>query len=681
MQRYSYPASDLDDVGRLLSALGSFWSRIYSAKDQLATYGYGSAQIAAQAQLNLLETIAALSRYDVPVYHTENWYPLVIKKSELNATPANYYRFTLDNIVFNNLAPVNFDARLSRDFFAFNAAADLTGAGQIYDRLLFPSVALTAGVDFVFDNKNNAILFAVDPFSLETVNRKPIYKGDALVDEEITLWLFKAKFDYQYVFKQFAYAINVRGRSSQNYKNLINAIVNGLLDGGASERAIDDALSAILDVPLAAGTETVEVITTDSRGLIIATDKTVYRFPAAARPTVAVGDVVHRGEQLTDAFVIVELTRAKLPDELTALALDQGFTFGCFYGDLIFENKEVPLVVDSEHPSGYTYVSFELGGFPYDVKQFFDEVHARGIEAAVAASNDPCVEDRRRLGTLAQLLDRRRQPDSEPVAANLPKTINPLQFLIENILRNNAAVVLIKVAEMGPDNLGLHSIRHIRQLIPPHSALFFVYGISGIADSLSAIDDVSEWPQIFKAVAPIADSIAENYITDKGATIRVVGGNCYAAEENDSCHKTQIAQSSTSVNSSSSSAVSSSSLISSSSSVISSSAVSSSSEVSSSGEVSSSSLISSSSEVSSSGEVSSSSLISSSSAVSSSSLISSSSAVSSAVSDSSYSSSQSAAALYACVIPKFKYACVIPKFKYACVVPAENNTANLHTQR
>ena len=640
MQKYTYPTSDLEDVGKLLSSLGSFWSRIYEAKDQLATYGYGSAQIATQTQLNLLETVAALSRYEIPVYHTENWYPLVIRKSELNVTAANYYRFDKDNLEFDGNTPVNFDALTARDFFAFNVPDDLTGAGQIYDRLLFPSISLTSGVDFVFDDENNALLFAVDPFSLDTVLRQPIYDGDRLVDEEITLWLFKAKFDYQYVFKQFAYAVNVRARSSENYKKLVNAVISGLLDGGASERAIDDALSAILDVPLAEGDETVEVITTDARGLIIATDKAVYRFPATATPIVAVGDTLQKSQQLTNAFSVVELNTGTVPDELTALALDQGFTFGCFYSDLIFENLEVPLIVDEQHPSGYTYVKFDISGFPHDVQKFFDEVHARGIEDFLAAQTTPCDKTSKRRGTLAHLLDRRSAPDSEPVAANLPRTINPLKFLVENVLRNNTAAVLINVGEMGPQNLGVHSIRHLRQLIPPHSALFFVYQISGINDRLVGPESVTDWPVKFKGAAPLVDNIGGALIKDKGAIIRVVGGNCYSAAENDSCHKTGGLPPTSSTSSSSRRSSSSSS---------------------------SPSPSSSSPSPSSSSPSPSSSSPSPSSSSSSSSPSPSSSSSSSSPSPS--SSSSSLAPLYACVVPKFKYACVVPKFKYACVVP------------
>jgi hypothetical protein len=47
----------------LLSVLGSFWSRTYAAKDQVLSYVNSTALLAAQTYQNLLETVAALSRY------------------------------------------------------------------------------------------------------------------------------------------------------------------------------------------------------------------------------------------------------------------------------------------------------------------------------------------------------------------------------------------------------------------------------------------------------------------------------------------------------------------------------------------------------------------------------------------------------------------------------------------
>jgi hypothetical protein len=477
----------------------------------------------------LLETVAALSRYEVPIFHSENWYPLTLRKSQLGLTDANYYKFDDDKILFDRGEAVQFDAFATRDFYAFPAPANFVGGGQIFDRITFPNFALISNVDFIVDKANNALIFTINPFELETTARNPIYDdADNLVDEELTLWVYKANFDYGYLFKQFAYAVNINIESSENAKALVNAVITGLLDGGASDRALYAALSAIFDVPLVAtDDEIVEVITLDNRGLLICTDKNVYRFAETATAIVAVGDKLKGGDRLTDTFNFVNLNRGVVPVSLAALALDSGFTSGCYYSDIIFENKEVPLRVDSNHPSGYTYVSFPLAGFPHDLKRFFDDLHARGV-SQIPTTPAECDKTgaNRRLGTLAHILDLRKTPVGEPHVDDLPATINPLKFLVENVLRNNTAIVTVKVSELGKNQLGLYNIRHIRQLLPPSSALFFVYQLNSKKDAIKGILDVKEDISQFMGMAPLKDTVPAALVHDRGIVVRKLSGTC-----------------------------------------------------------------------------------------------------------------------------------------------------------
>jgi hypothetical protein len=529
MQTFIYPASDLDQVKPLIASLGSFWARTYTGKDQLTSYASATAAAVAQTERNLLETVAALSRYELPIFHTENWYPLTLKKSQTNVTPANAYRFDADRLQFDTGTAIAFDGAADRDFYAFPAPADFAAAGQIFDRLVFPNLALIGGTDFIVDTADAVVIFTSNPFDIATASRRPVYDAnDNLVDEEITLWAFKASFDYSYLFQQFAYAVNINIASSENAKKLVNAIITGLLDGGASDRAVNGALSAIFDVPLVeTNGEVVELVTLDNTGLVIATDKQVYRFSSAATPLVAVSDTLNAGDRLTDTFEIINLNRGVVPDTITALALDSGFTSGCYYSDLVFENKDVPLLVDHDHPSGYTYVSFQLAGFPHDIRRFFDELHARGI-SQIPQTPPECDKTgaNKRLGTLAHILDRRIKPAGEPQIDDLPATINPLKFLVENVLRNNSGIVFVRASELGKNHLGLYNIRHIRQLLPPYAALFFIYQLSGKKDAISGLFDVNENIGKFKGLAPQQDIVPAALVHDRGVTVRTLSGTC-----------------------------------------------------------------------------------------------------------------------------------------------------------
>lgn len=632
-QTFVYPGSDLDRGRNLLAVLGSFWATTYTGSDQVQSYVETTAASVAQSFQNLLDVVAALSRQDVPLYHVENWTPIVLRKSQRNLSDASIARFDKNSLRLDD-NKASFDAASVDAFYEFPAPTKLAGVTSIFNKLLFPTIALTEGVDYYVDAERGALVFTADPFDSPEAIKRVIYDNAKPVDEELIFWGFRGRFDYDYVFTQFAYALGMRLRTSQGYKDLMNAVFSGLVEGGADAIGLDRALSAICNIPVTLEPrETVEVLQRDAHGTFIATDKHVYRFPEDAVPLVAAGDVVAAGTSLVDAFSIHELTHGEVPDALAALALDAGYLSACFYGDLVFENKTLPLEVDTAHPSGFTYVKFGVGGYPADVARFFDEIHARG-RAAATAQRDQCFDNpiarptkgefpypgriahiykaddthkfyrwmptapavpetgsyvelverevcgpnwdtyasltafpargnvfkrylaadtgkiykwvvsapaqpeqgvyeevfapppRSKVGTLAHILDKRAQPDGEPTADNLPKTINPLEFVIANVLRNNVFLVQIRIGSLGQNRLGMYNVRHLRQLLPPQAAMIVIFDLQAPRDALDATENLQETVQTFVGAEPLADAVEESMVNDKGATLRTISGTC-----------------------------------------------------------------------------------------------------------------------------------------------------------
>lgn len=569
-QEFVYPGSDFDRGKTLLSLLGTFWSMTYSASDQMASYVKVVGETANQTYRNLLEVVAGVSRHDVPVLHTELLVPITLKKSECNTALTSIARFDSGSAVIDGT--LQFDRPQQTTIFSFPLPDNLVDVANIFNRIAFPTTALTKNSDYVIDRGRHAIVFAADPFENSTFARR-VYQNGAQLDEELTVWGFMGGFDYDYVFEQFAYAIGLKLRSSQGYKDLTNAIITGLIDGGLTAKTLDAALTAICGVPVVANNEeTVEVMQYDHHGLFIATDKAVYRFSSSATPSVAIGQVMRAGDYLIRGFDVSEFyinnsyiaadesqqvvcqaapmgileTQTKtpllteddqvitlsdgttvcrrLPRDITALALDNGFLAACFYGDLVFENKNVPLEVNTEHPSGYTYVKFGVGGLPADVEFFFDEIHRRGVDYAELPPNE-CVPGRK-LGTLAQLLDRRPKAQTQPTAADLPTSINPLRFVIENVLRNNVFVVRIFVPALGQNRLGLYNVRQLRAMIPPQTAMIVVFELVADSDIIDAVNNIAETVQTFTGMEPVADIVGAELVRDIGVTARLVSGTC-----------------------------------------------------------------------------------------------------------------------------------------------------------
>jgi hypothetical protein len=560
-----YPSSDLDRPDALIAALGSFWARLYTAKDQLNSYVQSTSVLAAQTYQNLLETVQALSRYDVPIFHRQFWQPIVLRKSNLGTIVNNFFdesgrRFDVE--------PLNFDGLGGSTLFYFQAPPDLVSVKQLFNQIIAPTTVFSEGVDYIVDTKINALILTKNPFENPAFLRRQVVTG-GVADEEIVLWGFNADFDYEYIFNQFAYALNLRLKSGQNFKDFLNALINSFLNGGAAARDIDTVLSVLCGIPVVAGArETVEVVDHDNHGLFVATDQRVYRFRATAEPVVVPGQVVFAGDQLVDGFKVDELFVSspstpgddtlccpapnvelwasaatslvtendaalilnpnqpvcRQPGVLQSLALDSGFLAACFYGDLVFENRPLPVHVDAAHPSGYTFVSFPVRGLPADVDNFFNEIHARGVEAA-QQENPPCPPGTKKY-TLAHYLDKRTNRISEPTAAHLPAAINPLKFIVENVLRNNLFIVKINTNALGQNRLGLYNIRQVRRLIPPGTAMLLVFNLAPRTDIISAEDDIHEQLRTFVGAEPAADVIDENFVQDSGATARLLSGTC-----------------------------------------------------------------------------------------------------------------------------------------------------------
>jgi hypothetical protein len=496
-------------------------------------------QIENQTVQDLLETIAALSRYTVPIFHRDNWYPLRLLKSARNATVVSVPKYD---------GTLTYDSKHRYDQPADPIGAHtwpiptgLAEANLILNRFTEPSLTWANGTEFELSDE--AITFYTNPFDDVRVSKQPVYTDGEVTDEEALLWIFRGGFDWDQIYRQFAYVLGIRLQSSSGYRDLINAVFDALVSG-STRRQMEMAMAAITGIPLVLETqETVEQVANDGKHRLVITDQHVYRFALSSTPIVEVGDIVYAGDSLTDSLDVHEFNRGVVPSDLQALAMGPGFLETCYYGDLVFENKDVPLEVTeaADDPYGYTYVKFGLGGFPLDVQRFFDDVHERGIAAAEAAI-DPCddvdvitipgdecngvPEQTIRLGTLAHRLDRRVEKIGEPTAAALPSTINPLQFLVENVLRNNVTIIRIRISDLGRDALGLHAARFFYRVVPPHTAVILVVEITVGPDDVDPDEHFEETLVTFQGMTPLVEDVSESDVDVSVVGARRISFTC-----------------------------------------------------------------------------------------------------------------------------------------------------------
>lgn len=506
---YTFP-TELDDSQRLLAIVGSFWADTYQGNQLVESALHARAQLSAQAHANFLDLLASVSRFKVPVFHRQNWTAITLRESDLRQD--NLAKFDGE---FTFSSGLSFDVPPNTPFFVWALTDPPEDVRIICDSIIRQTVAYVAGLDFFL--RDGQLWLRANPFDNPLVIPTEVFTDDVVTDRECILWLYRGDWDWDSIFEQFGYAIDVRLKSSVRYRELVNAIYDGFTEGTGG-RCVEEAMQAICDVPLAAGTETVEHIIKDRRHLWVITDTGAYRYGLNATPIVAVGDQVSAGQPLVDALQFFELNRGQRSEMLRALAISSnGLLATGYHHDLVFENKLVPLVVDSS--GEYTRISFEIGGMPFDVEKFWDDVHAAGVAAGQ---------------TLAMLMaGKPADPQYAQVGAlSLPATINPLQFLTTNVLRNNLYVILVKPTGFGPDALGLTNARHLRKLIPPHTAAIILAELAVPADQVIMDGPGSETaPGYEERVtsfqgSAIAEAIGPDMVRER-VKIVVIGGQCH----------------------------------------------------------------------------------------------------------------------------------------------------------
>lgn len=513
---FTYPQNDLDQPQRLLSMLGSFWSGLYQGNDLIETIVAARAKLEQQTQRDLMELLASVSRFSVPIFHREHWTFLSFLESDVNQSEALILPYLNEATeVYSSTTTHAYGVVQAQTTFSVETPANLVDVRLALNRMTDPSKTWVHGVDFWLSD--GLITFRQNPFDDEFVARQEIWENGEIVDRMAGLWLYHGQWEWHTTYEQFGYALKLQMQSSEGYRTLVNALLDALAEG-TKIRDVQQAWSAITGVPLTKEDgEVVESIRNDSRHLVIVTDRHAYTFTLGSTPLVAVGQVLKAGEPLTATLQFYELQQGDAPSDLTSLTLGSGFLASGYYSTVTFDNVEKPLVVETDS-EGYTKVSWELGGFPGDLEKFWDDVHQQG---------------KLKGKTLAHFLDTRANPQGEPTAAMLPATINPLQFLCSNFLWANCFLVRIQSRYLHPTRrLGLYAAEFLRKIIPPHTAMLVIVELE-VFDSPVIMDGPGDETRpgyseqaYLSPVMPVSETLNGTSMVQERVILKQLAGRC-----------------------------------------------------------------------------------------------------------------------------------------------------------
>lgn len=433
------------DYAGLLDRLGTHWSAYFDDNGAVEQLLKAAQELDRQTCVSYDETARLLSRFTAPVYRVENWYAFTVSQLAMNTRQIAYGGGQSYGSGFV------YGAATTGNRYHVAIPADLADVPIIANGIRNPSRVLFRGIDF--EIADGYLVLRTNPFADAAFAKEEIFKDGVVADMTTTLWFFKSTWDRDYLYTHFGYALDLDLASSSAYRDLINVISDACVQG-TNRLHIQRFFSALTGIPLCVSDgEVVELVQTDRNYVNVITDAAVYRFPAGSTPTVAVGDVLSAGQSMVDRLVFYDLAGGTVPAAVASLTMSPGYIPGDYVEGITFHNKDV--AIQTETVDGKTKVTFDVGGFPTDVDAFWQTVHDKGVASGQ---------------TLANLLDIRANPTTEPTAVNLPATINPLAFLVENLLRYNLLVVHVRAGQLN-GGIGLEHGNLLTRILPPWFAV------------------------------------------------------------------------------------------------------------------------------------------------------------------------------------------------------------------
>ena len=460
---FEYPKTYLDRAEDVRALAGGYWIEVYEGKDQVEDLVDARTTLWQASLSTWQEAERSKSRFDISPFKIKTWSYFPILKSQGISVEGVFGaggKYGGQGLVYGQTAGASWPLTDS-----------LSRVSQIYNRTSGPSASLYEGLDFTIDSVANRIVFKVNPFSDNRFATKDVIDASGNSDTELALWLYNAKFDLRSIQQIYGLPIGVDGASSEDYKQLINNVYDCLILGMSSGR-LANILGHSLQSPVAKTNEVVERIHNSGRKVVI-TDKNVYFLSPKSSASVSVGDSVIAGTSLSTGLRIQELRSGSDISNINAITLGKGLISNQFAYDLTFTNSTVPTKVITR--DGTTELSFEIGGHPFDVEHFWEVVNRNGEAQGK---------------TIAQGLDSRAVKVGEPAAESLPTSINPLQFLIDEIIPGGITLVTIRAEEVARK---IPRLDIVPDLVALGNGVFFIFeaplAIDSSFDVQSAGDD------------------------------------------------------------------------------------------------------------------------------------------------------------------------------------------------
>lgn len=494
--------SDFTHSSAVFNFYSAVWTRMFADTQVVAGIADAQALQMVQAYQDFIETVNRVSTRKIPVFHRELLYPLIINRSSFSTTTERL-RFGSGFVFGAQPADTRFKEGVTFQFggyeqrsslFYFDLPENVKGVGNvIVNRLFAPSVMLARGADFTLDE--GVIAFLKDPFENPLIPKRVVPGPDGEPDEQIVLWLTNVDIEEQNLFRQFGFIFSQFTASGEDYRLAIEYVIKAFA-GGPSIGILDTLVATLAGAPvIAEARETVQGIETFKGKRLVFTDLSVYEIPADAelRSKVTPGTVMLAGEPLTLITEVIDLTTdSSWWRRVPGVTLGASF-FSYGIKSIGFLNTSSAVTVTGQidpEDNDTRLAEFQVVGTQADTKAFWQHVNTQSAEQGVYFAP--------RIWTRARAVDGNGNPDYA-----IGVTVNPLQFLVEEMIGTNLLVVRITANNLKGVGRFLGNITLLKEATPAHMAvLIFLeiraedsvsfYSSEGVAQTTVDLQDTAD---------------------------------------------------------------------------------------------------------------------------------------------------------------------------------------------
>lgn len=231
--------SDFFDTSKIVGTLGDFWYSLYTNRDQVSAVVESFLEVQQQIEQETDELEKSLNRHTIPVFRKVKWYPIRVLESEFIESQYPYITFDSD---------VNFNSGYTyghrvKNSYKVNLPEEIVTISAIQERIKDNLVSITSVVI-----NNHSFYTDWNPFNTSSTYIRDVYNDSGeVIDREATIWLKDIEVDQNDLYNLFGYVIGIKMESSEQYKNLINGLMDTLVNG-PGKNALFRIFSALLGI-------------------------------------------------------------------------------------------------------------------------------------------------------------------------------------------------------------------------------------------------------------------------------------------------------------------------------------------------------------------------------------------------------------------------------------------------